>query len=117
MNVGIDIVKVSRIGKLSKSRRFLDRVFSEDEISYCRNKKNSAQHYAVRFAAKEAVWKALSKTRTLGVRLTHKDIRINNRKDGMPRIILPRKLKGIQKGLSISLSHTREFAVAVAALE
>ncbi|MFN3967013.1 MAG: holo-ACP synthase, partial [Endomicrobiia bacterium] len=79
MNIGIDIVEVKRIAQLIKNKRFLKRIFSEDEIKYCSSRKNSSQHFAVRFAAKEAVWKALSDKK-----LTHKDINITNKKNGKP---------------------------------
>ena len=58
--LGLDIVEIDRISKLARSNpRFLTRVFSKDEIAYCKGKRRKWQHFAVRFAAKEAVWKAL----------------------------------------------------------
>ena len=106
MNIGIDIVEVKRIERLIKNKRFLNRIFSENEIKYCSNKKNSAQHYAVRFAAKEAVWKAFKNKK-----LAHKNISITNKKDGTPEVLIFNKL---QKKILISLSHTKQFAIAVA---
>ena len=108
MNVGIDIVDISRMKRLIKDRRFLNKVFTREEIVYCSNRKNRIQHFAVRFAAKEAVWKALGKDG-----LWFKDISVKNSPEGKPEIIL-KKLKKFQKRLSISLSHSKTTAVAVA---
>ncbi len=106
MNIGIDIVEVERIAKLIKNKRFLNRIFSENEIKYCCNKKNPVQHYAVRFAAKEAVWKALGNRK-----LTHKNISVVNKSNGKPEVYI---LSKPQKKIAISLSHTKQFAIAVA---
>ncbi len=108
-SVGIDIVEIKRINKLVGNRRFCCRVFSNKEISYCKSRKNPCQHYAVRFAAKEAVWKALGRRG-----ITHKDISIRNSPEGKPEVILPDKLKRLEKNFSVSLSHTKDYAVAVA---
>ena len=50
--IGIDIIETKRIKKLIKNKRFLNRVFSKEEIEYCESKKNKEQHYSARFAAK-----------------------------------------------------------------
>lgn len=107
MDVGIDIVDIGRIGKLVKNNRFLARVFTEKEIKYCNLKRNKAQHFAVRFAAKEAAWKAIGQKA-----LSHRDISVSNDSDGKPRIIL-NKFKKLQKKISISLSHSKDYAAAV----
>ena len=52
LSVGTDIVDVARIKKMIRNKRFLDRIFTKEEIEYCKDKKNSAQHFAVRFSAK-----------------------------------------------------------------
>ena len=108
-SLGVDIVEVERVGRLVKNRRFVDRIFSEDEIAYCRGKKNAAQHFAVRFAAKEAVYKALGRP---GV--GHKDISVRNDPSGQPRVVLSARLKKLESRLSLTLSHTADQAVAVA---
>jgi len=59
MDIGVDIVEIHRIAKQATNPRFLQRVFTPQEVAYCRSRKNTAQHFAVRFAAKEAVWKAV----------------------------------------------------------
>jgi holo-[acyl-carrier protein] synthase len=106
MNIGIDIVEVKRIARLIKDRNFLERVFTADEIKYCLKRKNKAEHFAVRFATKEAVWKAV---RRPAVAL--RDIGVKNLPDGKPRVFLKNKY---QKNIDVSLSHTAEYAVSVA---
>jgi holo-[acyl-carrier protein] synthase len=106
MNVGIDIVEVKRIAKLIRNKAFLKRVFTADEIRYCSQKKNKAEHFAVRFATKEAVWKAV-RTKALALR----DIGVKNLPDGKPQVFIKHKPK---RNIDVSLSHTAEYAVAVA---
>ena len=109
MLLGIDLIEVKRIGRLIRNKSFLERVFTPVEIEYCFLKKKSAQHFAVRFAAKEAVWKALGKKN-----VTLKDISVRNLPDGAPRVTV--KGKSVP-GLSVSLTHTDDYAAAVAAIE
>lgn len=108
-SLGVDIVEVPRIARLVRGRRFRERVFTEGEIAYCRGKKNAAQHYAVRFAAKEAVYKALGLD---GV--AHRDISVHNDARGKPSVRLAGPLKKFERRLALSLSHTADYAVASA---
>lgn len=106
MKIGVDIIDVKRIKKLVKNKAFLKKVYTDQEVKYCMSKKNNAQHFAVRFATKEAVWKALGdKT------IWHKDIGVKNLTDGKPQVMIRNKKK---KNIDISLSHTNDYAVAVA---
>jgi holo-[acyl-carrier protein] synthase len=109
MNIGVDIVEIDRIAESMRNERFLQRIFTPQEIAYCREHKNAAQHFAVRFAAKEAVWKAVGKRA-----LTHRDIQVKNRPDGKPEILFPSKFKSLTRRVSVSLSHGRDYAVAMA---
>jgi holo-[acyl-carrier protein] synthase len=114
-SVGVDIEEVARFQKLIRNKRFLNRVYTPQEVAYCLSKKNRAQHFAVRFAAKEAVWKALSdelrrRKRSLG----HRDIGLANDRWGRPQVILPKFLKAWSHRLSVSLSHSRSYVVAAA---
>ncbi len=111
-SLGVDIVDVPRIARLSRQRRFLARVFTPEEIAYCRGKKNASQHFAVRFAAKEAVYKALGKS---GV--GHKEISVTNDARGKPSVLLAGRLKRLERRVALSLSHTADYAVAVAIYE
>jgi len=101
--IGIDILSVKRFKKIF-NKKFVERIFSVREISYCKNKKNSILHFAVRFAAKEAVIKAL-KDKNLNLR----DIEILNKGDGSPYVVV----KGREGKVHISLSHENDFVVAV----
>ena len=109
MKLGIDIVEVRRIKRLIKSKRFLEKIFTKEEIKYCKPKKNASQHFAVRFAAKEAVWKALGKGG-----ITHRDIGIKNLPSGKPLVTLNGK---ISSKILISLTHTDEYAAAVSVVK
>ena len=106
---GIDIVEINRIKKLmEKDDRLKNRVFTDNEIKYCERKRKKYHHYAVRFAAKEAVWKALGKG---GVGL--KNIEIRNRSNGQPQVYLKGKKLDPLKIL-VSLTHSHDYAVAQA---
>lgn len=110
LGTGIDIIEVKRIKKvIAGNKAFLARVFTPGEIEYCEGKANKYQHYAVRFAAKEAVLKSLG---SKGIAL--KDIGIRNLDSGQPRAVLAGKLKKLEKNIVISLSHSNDYAVAQA---
>ncbi len=108
MSLGLDIIEVARIESLAaRSKKFLPRIFTDEEIAYCRLKKNPWPHFAVRFAAKEAVWKALGQKG-----LTLKDISVARDKNGRPSVLLRgKKVNDIE----LSLTHSRDYALAVAA--
>jgi len=110
VSCGVDIIEVERIRKLIRSNpAFTRRIFTVRETAYCMAKKNKWQHFAVRFAAKEAIWKALG-ARTLALR----DISIIKQPDGKPLPVLTGKFRRFEKKISISLSHTEHYAVAFA---
>jgi holo-[acyl-carrier protein] synthase len=107
MEVGVDLVEISRVKELAKRNpRFLKRVFSVDEIAYCKAKKNPWPHFAVRFAAKEAVYKTLGKA---DIPLT--SISVSRDAAGRPTVVIEGKPA---KKMKLSLSHGREHAVAFA---
>jgi len=107
---GVDIIEVKRIKKVIQSnKKFLEKVFTPVGVKYCLSRKNKWQHFAVRFAAKEAVWKALGKKD-----IWHRDITVQNTADGKPEVKLCDRYKKIQDRVSLSLSHTKDYAVAVA---
>ena len=119
---GIDLVKIERIEKIIKrwGNNFTSRIFTPLEEEYCEKKKgNKFQSYAGKFAAKEALLKALG----LGLRGANwKEIEIKNDELGQPIIDTSGKLKNIaySKGVSkyfISISHTKEYAIAQVILE
>ncbi|MBI3299852.1 MAG: holo-ACP synthase [Elusimicrobia bacterium] len=104
--VGLDIVEVERVRKAARSARFLKRVFSKDEIAYCMGRKSPWQHFAVRFAAKEAVFKALGMK---GVSLLH--ISVARDANGRPSVLVAGKP---EPGIALSLTHSDHYAAAVA---
>ncbi len=105
--IGTDIIEIERI-RQAISRwgdHFVDHVFNKEEIKYARQNKDPIQHFAARFAAKEAVYKAISNRK-----ISWKDITILNDKNGRPycRITDPK----IKSKILISISHTKNYAVA-----
>jgi holo-[acyl-carrier protein] synthase len=107
MNIGIDIEEVERFVRYVKDKKFLRRIFAKEEISYSIPRKNAAQYLAARFAAKEAVWKALSTINRFNIT----DISVRNTKDGKPQVYIKNKK---YKRIDISLSHTDKYVAAVA---
>lgn len=105
INIGIDLEEVSRFSILDK--KLLARLFTVAELKYALSKKNYAQHLAVRFAAKEAVFKALPFDK-----IALKKIEIIKDKAGAPNVnVSDERAKNI--GFKISLSHTDNYATAV----
>jgi holo-[acyl-carrier protein] synthase len=118
--IGIDLVKIDRLRRAVErwGRRFLDRVYTEGELSYCYERKNPYLSLAVRFAAKEALIKAAG----LGATVSFRDIEVFNYGTGKPSIKVGGKLKEFfaEKGIReahLSLSHEGEFGVACVVLE
>jgi holo-[acyl-carrier protein] synthase len=101
-------------------RQYLETIFTENEMDSCEAKARKYEHYAARYAAKEALLKALGTGWRGG--LAYSDIEINNEESGKPKVFVRGKVKNffdqhkIQR-TSISLSHTREIAIAVIILE
>lgn len=110
--IGIDLVEIKRIEKLLKNSSFIKRVFSKEEINYCEKKAQKAQHYAARFAAKEAVYKAFSGKYSIAL----KNIVVKNLQNGKPEILIKHMPKNKIK-VEVSLSHTENYAVAVAIIK
>ena len=115
ISCGVDIIEISRIKKsIEESEdRFLQRVYTDKEIEYCESKnKQKYQHYAARFAAKEAVFKAISNKLENKYDIEWKNIEIINDKEGRPYInFIDIEIKEIDQ-IDISISHCREYAVA-----
>lgn len=111
--VGNDIIEVSRIANLIENDKFLHRVFSDAEIEYCEGKANKAQNYAARFAAKEAVFKALSSKLDSNYSINWKDISIEKDDNSRPIIVLYNHSEiSDNYRFDVSLSHVKEYAVA-----
>ncbi|MEO0203222.1 MAG: holo-ACP synthase [candidate division WOR-3 bacterium] len=115
MNVGIDIVEIDRIKRLYErfGKKFLERIFTDNEISYCFSRKKVFHSLAGRFAIKEAVLKALEIGMTSG--FSFKDIEVINVDKGKPIVILSNKLKYLLNGrnIEISISHSENYAIGI----
>jgi len=105
---GIDIIEISRIEAAVKrwGNHFLEHVFTKEEIAYAQNRKFPMQHYAARFAVKEAVLKAFGKNS----HISWKDIQIVNDEDGKP--VCTYIGKNFKRQILISISHSKHYAVA-----
>jgi len=115
--IGIDIIEIERIAKSVErfGDRFLNKIFTAGELEYSLSKKNKDQHLAARFAAKEAIAKALATGWSKGFRW--KDINIYNEKSGLPKVELLGNLKeflGDEMMLKISMSHSENYVTCVA---
>jgi len=119
--IGVDMVEISRVRKLiEQDLGFAERIFTDKEIAHCESKFSKAQHYAARFTAKEAFFKALGTGFRDG--MGWQDVEVENDVLGKPQLRLAavalaqfkkRKLKRVL----LSLSHTRDMAVALVVIE
>lgn len=120
IKTGIDIIEVKRIKESINlyGEKFLNRIYTKNEILYCENKNvKKYESYAVRFAAKEAVFKALSEMLNNNYDINWNEIEIINDENGRPKVQLSESL--IERlntqskiNIEISLSHIEETAVA-----
>lgn len=117
LGIGTDIIEIGRINQsIDKfGDKFLRKIFTQNEIEYCNSKANSSQHFAARFAAKEAISKAL------GTGWNHQfnwlEIEISNLPSGEPIANLTGKMSSFlseNKMLKISMSHSENYATCFA---
>jgi len=110
LGTGIDIIEIDRIQKAIDrwGDNFLNHVFLKEEIDYALKHKFPTQHFAVRFAAKEAVFKAIGDR----PKVTWKDIKVLN--DDFGRPICTFSDKSYKNKILISLSHCKNYAIASA---
>lgn len=119
IGIGTDIVECLRIAKMIErhGEMFINRVYTELEIAYCRERKEATQHYAGRWAAKEAVLKAIGTGWVKGI--SWRDVEVRNDRAGRPSIRFRGEARdkveqlGIGRML-ISISHCRSHATAYA---
>jgi holo-[acyl-carrier protein] synthase len=119
IGIGTDIIECVRIAKMIEKHGelFLNRVYTRNEIAYCSCRKSTIQHYAGRWAAKEAVLKALGTGWAKGIQWT--DVEVVNEIGGRPHIELGGQAKLISQQMGIreiliSISHCRSYAIAYA---
>ena len=122
VSIGIDIIEVARIREvLIRTPRFAERVFTGAERAYCDSRGVvAAQHYAARFAAKEAALKALQTGWRGGI--SWQDVEVASRENGAPYLIFTGQVQKIYEGFGatathLTSSHTSEHAIAQVVLE
>ncbi len=122
IGIGIDTVEIQRFRAVldRQKDRFVDRVFTAGEKEYCRGHRDPVPHFAARFAAKEALFKALGTGWAKGV--TWLDVEVRKEKGGAPFLALTGEARRLSVSLGsrkshLSLSHTDESAVAMVVLE
>ena len=119
--LGIDMIEVERVANnIGKDAGFKELVFSKNEIEYCEKKANKFEHYAARFAAKEAFFKAMGTGWMSGTAFN--EIEIKNDESCKPEIHLlgETAIEVNKKGtikISVSLSHLKTFATAIVIIE
>ena len=113
---GTDIIEIDRIKESIENleNRFINEIFTEKEIEYCESKKKSRyQHYAARFAAKEALFKAISKLLNSKYELSWKNAEILNDENGKPYIsFINTDIGNKIEDIDISISHCKLYATA-----
>jgi holo-[acyl-carrier protein] synthase len=119
VGIGTDIVECLRIGRMIErhGELFLTRVYTLKEIRYCQERKRATEHFAGRWAAKEAILKCLGTGWRRGIAWT--DMEIRNDTNGRPHVLLCGAAKDLAQTLRIadilvSISHCRAYAVAYA---
>jgi holo-[acyl-carrier protein] synthase len=119
LGIGTDIVECLRIGKMIEQHGelFLRRVYTDREIRYCNARKHAIEHFAGRWAAKEAILKAIGTGWSRGICWT--DLEVRNDAQGQPKVLVRGGAKDIalQRGIGdilVSISHCRTYATAYA---
>jgi len=122
VGVGVDIVDIDRIRQVleRQAERFVRRVFTAGEQEYCRAHRDPAPYFAARFAAKEALFKAVGTGWGQGV--TWLDAEVRRQESSAPWLVLSGRAEEISKALGtsaihVSLSHSESAAIAIVILE
>jgi holo-[acyl-carrier protein] synthase len=122
LGLGTDLIETRRVEESIArfGERFLERIFTAGEIAYCQRKKNAAESFAARFAAKEAGAKALGTGISRGV--TWKEFEVRRETSGRPTLHMSGRAAELAEGLGVkrvqlSLTHSRELALAVVVAE
>ena len=119
--IGIDVVRISRMREVIGrwEERFLRRVFTDGEITYCRSRRDPVPHFAARFAAKEAGLKALGTGLRLGIQW--RELEVVREPGEAPTLVLSGRSReiGTSRGggrMLLALSHDGDYAIAEAVL-
>ena len=116
---GTDIIEVSRIKESIEKLgdKFLNKIYTKKEIEYCLSKNNMKyQHFAARFAAKEAIFKAISSILKNKYEITWTDVEVLNDENGRPYVHFLNNNYNIEQ-IDISISHLKEYAIATCIVE
>ena len=114
---GTDIIEIERIKESIETlgERFLNKVFTSKEIKYCESKKaQKYQHYAARFAAKEAAFKAISESLNDKFELGWCDYEVLNNEKGKPELKIRKMNLSNVENIDLSISHCKQYAMATA---
>lgn len=119
LGIGTDIIECPRIGRMIEQHGelFLRRVYTEREIGYCQARKHAIEHFAGRWAAKEAILKAIGTGWSKGICWT--DLEVRNKPSGEPMVLVRGGAKdaALARGIGdirVSISHCRTYATAYA---
>lgn len=112
---GVDIIEISRIQDSIENlgNKFLNKVYTKKEIAYCESKgKSKYEHYAARFAVKEAAFKAVSEEVKDKFAISWKDIETVNDENGRPKTEILFLKNNKVENVDVSISHCKDYAVA-----
>ena len=119
--IGVDLALITRMRQVLErwDERFLHRVFTDEEIAYCRRRRDPVQHFAARFAAKEATLKALGTGLSMGVRW--RELEVRRERGQAPVMVLSGRCRAIAQAkggdrVLLSLTHDGDYAMAQAML-
>lgn len=122
VGTGIDIAEVPRIAAAIDrfGRRFVERIFTPEEIRYCESKQNAAERFAARFAAKEAALKAIGTGWNRGI--AWREVEVRRERGQRPTLHFSGKAAIVfehigARSATVSITHTREQAMAMVILE
>ena len=122
LGLGTDLIETRRVQESIErhGQRFLERIFTAGEIAYCQRKKNAAESFAARFAAKEAGAKALGTGISRGV--SWKEFEVRREPSGRPTLHVTGRAREMAdtigvKRMQLSLTHSRDLAMAVVVAE
>jgi len=122
VGIGVDVIEIQRLRDVlaRQGDRFIRRVFTPTEQEYCQSQRDSIPHYAARFAAKEAAFKALGTGWAKGVRWL--DVEVRRKAGGAPELMLSGEAKRLSEALGgsklhVSLSHAVHSAIAMVVIE
>ena len=115
IRTGTDIIEIERVKQSIEETNgeFCKRVYTQEEIEYCESKKiQKYQHYAARFAVKEATFKAISAGLKDKYQISWKDIEVKNDSNGRPYVKIKEEFMKEVEEIDISISHCKKYAVA-----